>query len=298
MSLRELFTRPPSAFLMSELGYEEADWLFLGVPLDMTSTFRPGSRLGPEEVRRASLALEVLSLPSRHDLRSLSLHDAGDLHITYDLAEVLKRVELVSSEAIRDGKRLVVVGGEHTITLGIASGLKRELGDLRVVCFDAHLDMRDEFLGKRICHATVCRRLVEELGPENLSLVGVRVCSPEGLDFALRRDVLMITAQDIREKGPSWALSSLRRFLAGGRPLHISIDLDVLDPAFAPAVQTPEPLGLTPWELLRILLGLAAEPVRSVDVVELAPGYDHGQTALLAARLIAELMCAVGKHQA
>jgi len=298
MSFRELLTRPPSAFLMSERGYDEADWLFLGVPLDMTSTFRPGSRFGPEAVRQASLALEVMSLPARHDARSISLHDAGDLHITYDVPEMLKKISLVVSEAVRDGKRLVVVGGEHTITLGIASGLKAALGAIKVICFDAHLDMRDEFLGQRLCHATVCRRLVEELGPENISLVGVRACSPEGLDFAREEGVQVITAKDIKEKGVSWALSSLRPLSAGEEPLHISLDLDVLDPAFAPAVQTPEPFGLTPWELLQLLLDLARAPIRSLDLVELAPRYDHGQTALLAARLIVELICAVEKHQA
>ncbi|RLF15064.1 MAG: agmatinase [Thermoprotei archaeon] len=298
MSFRELFTRPSSAFLMSERSYDEADWLFLGIPLDMTSTFRPGSRFGPEAVRKASLALEVISLPARHDTRSISLHDAGDIHITYDMPEMLKRIGLIVSEAMRDGKRLVAVGGEHTITLGIASGLRTALGDLKVICFDAHLDMRDEFLGQRLCHATVCRRLVEELGPENVSLVGVRACSPEGLDFVREKGVQVITARDIREKGVSWALSSLKPFLTGGEPLHISLDLDVLDPAFAPAVQTPEPFGLTPWELLNLLLELAGAPLRSLDLVELAPRYDHGQTALLAARLIVELICAVGKHQA
>ena len=266
--------------------------------MDVTSTFRPGSRFGPEAVRQASLALEPMSLPARHDARSISLHDAGDIHITHDLPEMMKRIELVVSEVMRDGKRLVVVGGEHTITLGIISGLKEALGDIKLVCFDAHLDMRDEFYGQRICHATVCRRIAEEIGPENISIVGVRACSPEGLDFVLERGVQVITAQDIRERGPSWALSSLRPLLARGGPLHISIDLDVLDPAFAPAVQTPEPLGLMPWELSGILLGLAGEPLRSLDVVELAPSYDSGQTALLAARLIIEFICAVGKRQA
>mgnify|MGYP000206235864 CR=1 FL=1 len=298
MSIRELFTRPPSAFLMSERSYEEADWLFLGIPLDITSTFRPGSRFGPEAVRQASLALEVMSLPARRDARSISLHDAGDLHVIHDLPEMLKRIALVVSEAIRDGKRLVAVGGEHTITLGITSGLKAALGDIGLVCFDAHLDMRDELLGQRICHATVCRRVVDEIGPENVIIVGARACSPEGLSFVLEKGIHVITAQEIREKGPSWALKSLRDFLANGKPLHISLDLDVLDPAFAPAVQTPEPLGLTSWELLEMLLGLAESSIRSFDVVELAPTYDNGQTALLAARIIVELVCAVGKRQA
>ena len=298
MSFRELFTKPPSAFLMSERSYGEADWVFLGIPLDITSTFRPGSRFGPEAVRQASLALEVMSLPARHDARSISLHDAGDLHITHDLPEMLRRIGLVISEIMRDEKRLVIVGGEHTITLGIAYGLKEALEDIKLICFDAHLDMRDEFLGQRLCHATVCRRLAEEIGPENIAIVGARACSPEGLALVLEEDVQVVMARDIREKGPGWALASLERFLADERPLHISIDLDVLDPAFAPAVQTPEPLGLTPWELLDMLLGLAKRPIRSFDVVELAPSYDDGQTALLAARLITELICAVGRRQA
>ena len=299
MSFRELFTRPPLAFLMAERGYEEADWVLLGVPLDITSTFRPGSRMGPTEIRRASLGLEIVALPGHLDTSALSIHDAGDLHVSGDPGETLDRLARVVAEVIADGKHLAVVGGEHTITLGVASGLRKATGELpRVVCLDAHLDMRDEFLGQRLCHATVCRRLVELLGPERLAIVGVRACSPEGLEFAERNDLLVITAQQAREEGPSGVLSALKSLLAQEGLLHISVDLDVLDPAFAPAVQTPEPYGLTPWELRELLLGLCEHGPVSVDLVELAPGYDHGQTALLAARLLADIMCAVGKRQA
>ena len=119
----------------------------------------------------------------------------------------------------------------------------------------------------------------------------MRVCSEEGLEFAQEEGIRMITADEIEEEGPEEALEALRPLLELEGPLHVSLDLDVLDPAFAPAVQTPEPLGLSPRQVLKILSGLCGPDLRSFDIVELTPGYDHGQTAILAARLAVEVLC-------
>jgi len=303
MSFRELFTSPPLAFLLAERKFEEADWCFLGVPLDLTSTFRPGSRLGPLEIRRASIGLEVVGLYSGVGLDELSIHDMGDLHLTYDVEEDIRRLGLVAAEVLGAGKSLLVAGGEHTITLGVVSGLVEALGMPKVVCLDAHLDMRDEFSGWRICHATVCRRLAELLGPGRLALVGVRAASREGLRFAEEKGIKMITASEVEELGPGGVLEALSDLLELDGPLHVSLDLDVLDPAFAPAVQPPAPFGLTPRQVMDIPAGLCRLGPRSLDVAELTSGYDHGQTAILAARLMAEALCiassgASGSHQA
>jgi len=293
MSYKELFTSPPAAFLASEKPFEEAEWAFLGVPLDITSTFRPGSRLGPIAIRQASLGLEVHGLLTGSDLSAISVCDLGDLHTTGGVAEVLERLELIAAEVIAAGKKLAVAGGEHTITLGSALGLGRAIGEPpKVVVFDAHLDLREELGGRRVCHATVVRRLVEEIGPERLAVVGARVASREGLRFASEAGLLIISSREVHEVGIGRVLGRLDRVLALKGPLYVSLDLDVLDPAFAPAVQTPEPFGLTPEEVLGLLLALSRRGLTAMDVVELTPAYDHGQTALLAARLLAEVMCA------
>lgn len=299
MSLRELYTSSPLSFLASEKALEDASWAFLGVPLDATSTVRPGSRLGPLALRRASLGLEVGSLLTNSDLSTLPVCDVGDLHVSPDLAETLERLELVVAELLRAGKRLAVVGGEHTITLGVARGLIEALGGAEVLLLDAHLDLRDEFLGQRICHATVARRLLDLLGPGKLAILGARTASREEIEVARENDILIITSREVRERGTRWALEELQGALSFKGAVHVSLDLDVLDPSFAPAVQAPEPFGLSPWEVLELLLGLVGlgGDLRSVDVVELAPLYDSGQTATLAARLLVEFMWAVS-HQA
>ena len=296
MTHRELFTSPPCSFLATERKPEEADWAILGVPLDATSTGRPGSRYGPTAIRRASLALEVRSLITGSDLGELRVADLGDLHVSLDVAETLERLELVASEVLKAGLRLAVLGGEHTIALSMARGLKKALGPPKTVILDAHLDLREEFQGQRLCHATVVRRLVEELGPGRVAVVGARVCSKEELAFAREAGLIVIRTSEVREGGAGRTVELLRPLLSLPGPLHLSLDLDVLDPAFAPAVQTPEPFGLRPEELLEVLLFLCQHGLASLDLVELAPTYDQGQTALLAARLLAEVMWATSRE--
>jgi len=296
MSYRELFTSPPCSFLATERRPGEADWAILGVPLDATSTGRPGSRYGPTAIRMASLALEVRSLITGSDLGELRVSDLGDLHVSLDVAETLKRLELVASEVLKDGLRLAVLGGEHTITLGLVRGIKEALGLPKAVILDAHLDLRDECQGQRLCHATVVRRLVDELGPGRVAVIGARVCAGEELAFAREAGLTFITACEVRESGATRVLRRLEGLLSLPGPLHLSLDLDVLDPSFAPAVQTPEPFGLRPEELLELVLSLCQHGLTSLDLVELAPAYDQGQTALLAARLLAEVMWATSRE--
>jgi len=296
MSLRELFTSPAGRFLSSERKLDEAEWAFLGVPLDVSSTFRPGSRSAPLAVREASLGLEVRSLITGSRLNALKVCDIGDLHATLDVEDTLRKLEAVVEELAKAGKKVTVVGGEHTITLGIVSGLKKALGTPKVIVFDAHLDMRDEFQGLRLCHATVGRRLAELVGPDRLTFLGVRACSDEGLDFARNEGIKVITPGELRAKGVRQVVRSLEPILDLEGPLHISLDVDVLDPSFAPAVQTPEPFGLEPGELLELLTALCDRGLTSFDLVEVAPDYDNGQTAILAARLLAEVMWAGSGH--
>ena len=297
MSFRELFTSPAGRFLASERGLDEAEWVFLGVPLDVSSTFRHGSRWGPSAIREASVGLEVRSLLTGSRLSSLAVCDIGDLHVSPDISSTLEKLRAVVRELAGMGKKVAVAGGEHTITLGLVSGLMDALGTPKALIFDAHLDLRDEFQGLRLCHATVGRRLYELLGPDRIAFLGVRACSDEGTRLAEEEGILVIDARTMAKEGASGVVASLKPVLELEGPLHLSIDLDVLDPAFAPAVQTPEPFGLSPWELLAILTEVCRWGPASFDLVELAPVYDRGQTALLAARIMAEVMWA-GSRQA
>jgi len=189
-------------------------------------------------------------------------------------------------EAVRgileDGKLPALLGGEHTLTLFSLAAF----GDVYLLQLDAHRDLREEYLGSRINHATVMRRVLDRVGPERLIQLGVRSCSSEEAEFG--KGIRFYTTEQLLEEGES-VLREVRREV-GSSPVYLTLDLDVLDPAFAPAVSTPEPGGLSTLDLLRILRGLRGLNLKGFDVVEVVPPFDTGITAFAAARAIYELL--------
>ncbi|MEM2226897.1 MAG: agmatinase [Candidatus Bathyarchaeia archaeon] len=283
---------PPLEFLGKSVPFPKADYVVIGVPFDRTSTYRPGSRFAPNALREISLNVETYSFLSEIDAEDLKIHDAGNLSISANVEETLERVRRVVSEVVGSGKVSILLGGEHTISYGALMALS-DLGiKFDVVDLDAHSDARDEYEGLRLSHATFMRRAVEDLGIRDIRYVGLRAISKEELGFIRGEGVKANTALDL--KGLGKGASSLDVLFSDPAPKrYISIDLDVLDPAFAPAVGNPEGCGVYPEELLPILKRAASARVAGIDLCEYVPAYDNGSTGVQGIKLLLEAICAI-----
>jgi agmatinase len=233
------------------------------------------------------LNIETYSLRTGIDIEHVPLYDAGDLHIVDDVSETLRRLSQIAKEILSAKKVPVFIGGEHTITLGPVRSLPESVG---VVSFDAHGDLRDEYGGGKLSHATVLRRITEIVGTSGVFVCGVRALCLEEVEFIERNNVQKMTPWEIRELGMAKAAQRLKAFTRNFRHIYLTLDIDVLDPAFAPGVANPEFDGLTPSELLPLVAMVADELMIGFDLVEVCPNYDTGATAVAAARLIFEVI--------
>jgi agmatinase len=297
MGYRDLYVSYSSLFSGFQKAFGDADYVVLGVPFDVTSTYRTGARFGPKAIREASLNIETYSFRSGIDVEELRIHDMGDLHISASTEETLERLARVIGEIFDSGKTPVIIGGEHTITLGVLKGLSNKVSKTAVLSFDAHLDLRDEFMGLRLSHTTFMRRLNEQLKPVKILEVGTRAVCREELEYTEKAGIGFITAQQIRRDGIKQTLKVLKQKLADVKSVYVSVDMDVLDPAYAPAVQNPEPDGLESHTLLDILCSVCDKRVVGFDVVEVAPNYDHGISAIQAAKVVFEALCSIEKSR-
>jgi agmatinase len=297
MSHHNLFVSQFNVLSGFQTTFENADYVVLGVPFDVTSTYRTGARFGPNAIRQASLNIETYSFRTGIDVEDLRLHDLGDLHVSANTEKTLERTLLVIKDIMEAEKTPVIIGGEHTITLGVMNGLGKEARKTAVVSFDAHLDLRNEFMDLKLSHTTFMRRINEQVKPAKIIEVGTRAVCKEELTYAKKAEVEFFTVQQIRKEGEGNIAQQLKRKLAKYKSIYLSVDMDVLDPAFVPAVQNPEPEGLEPHVLLNILCGLCDKRVVGFDVVEVAPNYDHGITAIQAAKTIFEMLCCLEKNR-
>lgn len=295
MGYRELFVSQSNVFCGLQKSFEEADYVILGVPFDVTGTHRTGARFGPNAIRGASLNMETYSFRTDIDIQELQLHDLGDLHISTDTNKTLGRLELVIKDILEAGKTPITFGGEHTITLGILKGLGNKASKTAIISFDAHLDLRNEFLGLKLSHSTFLRRTNEETKPAKIFEVGTRAVCKEELNYARKADIEFFTARQIRKEGAQQIAKQLKEKLAGYENLYLSIDMDSLDPAYAPAVQNPEPEGLETYTLLDILHDICDNRVIGFDVVEITPNFDQGVSAIQAAKIVLEALCFIEK---
>lgn len=294
MSYRELFVSPSPVFSGIQRTFEEAEYVVLGVPLDSTSTYRSGARFAPLAIREASLNIETYSFRTNMDVEDLKIHDLGDLHIAGKVDETLKRLELVTKDLLDAKKTPVVIGGEHTITLGVI----RSLGEnVALVSFDAHLDLRNEYMGLTTSHATFMRRINEQVNLHKILEIGTRAVCKEELDYAKKSGTQFLTVQQIRRDGVKKTTKKIDTLLADCERIYLTIDMDVLDPAFAPAVQNSEPDGLDMPMFLDLLGKVCDHRIVAFDLVEVAPHYDKGITAIQAAKTIFEVLCCVERTQ-
>ena len=294
MSYRELFVSPSIIFGGFQRSFEEADYVILGAPLDVTSTFRAGCRFAPSAIRQASLYLETYSFRAGIDAEGLLVHDLGDLHVTGEVNETLGQLELVVKEILEAHKLPVLIGGEHTITLGATKGIDEKVA---IVSFDAHLDMRDEYMGLKTSHTTFMRRIYEQVTPQKILEIGTRAVCKEELNFAKNQGIQFLTVQQIMEDGLKKTIQKIENSLSDSNKLYLTIDMDVLDPAFAPAVQNPEPDGLDVRTLLDLLYEVCKRSIVAFDLVEVTPHYDTGTTAIQAAKIVLETLCYIEKRR-
>lgn len=294
MSFRELFVSSPNVFGGCQCEFGESDYVILGVPFDATSTYRVGARFAPLAIRDASLNIETYSFRSGVDIEDLEIHDLGDLHVAGEVEETLRRLEKVAEELFAAKKLPVFIGGEHTITLGTARVVSK---NLTIVSFDAHLDLRSQYLGATTSHTTFMRRIHEQISPNQIIGIGTRAVCREELEYAEKSGINFLTSQKILNIGVKKTIETIKRLLVNNDKIYITIDMDVLDPAFAPGVQNPEPAGLTTDILLNILCGICDQRVNALDLVEVAPNYDNGTTAIQAARTLFEALCSLEKSK-
>jgi len=297
MSHHELLVSQSNVFSGFQKPFEKADYIILGVPFDVTSTYRTGARFGPNAIRQASLNIETYSFRTGIDVEELKLHDLGDLHISTDTEKTLERIALVIKDILEARKTPVTIGGEHTITLGIMKGLGAKASKTALVSFDAHLDLRNEFMDLKLSHTTFMRRINEQVKPAKIVEVGTRAVCKEELAYAKKAGIEFFTAQQIRKEGSERIAKQLREKLAKYKNIYLSIDMDVLDPAYAPAVQNPEPEGIETHTLLDILCIICDRRVVGFDAVEIAPNYDRGVSAVQAAKVVFEILCCLEKSR-
>jgi agmatinase len=296
MSNIDLFTSQSNVFNGIQQPFKKAKYAILGVPFDVTSTYRTGARFGPNAIRQASLNIETYSLRSNFDAERLPITDLGDLHVSSDPKKTINMLSLVAKDLFEKEKIPVTIGGEHTITLGILKGLKSQSQKTALVVFDAHLDLRKEFLGLTLSHTTFMRLINENIKPAKIIEVGTRAICKEELDYSKKTGIDFITSNQIRKKGSKAIAYEIKDAVSSYDNIYLSIDMDVLDPAYAPGVQNPEPEGIETYKLLDILCSLCDNRTIGFDVVEVAPIYDNGLSAITASKIILEVLSALEKN--
>lgn len=267
---------------------EDCPLAIYGVPYDGTSSYRPGSRFAPNAIRQASYNFETYHMDRRVDLKDARFCDLGNLEEFGFSATMAKEVEAFSRERVKAGQVTLMLGGEHSITAPCV----RAHGRPAFAVLDAHLDFRESYLDDPNSHASVTRRVTEHLGPERVLVVGVRSFSREEAVAAEEMGLAYVPSFDIHEAGVERVLKALEEL---PEKVYLSLDMDAVDPAYAPAVGNPEPFGLTPLQVKEII-GALGPRIVGFDVTEVSPPWDQGITAALAARIAREVIAVL--HQA
>ncbi len=274
----------------AESNYNDADVVIFGIPYDHTSCFKTGAREAPTAVRRASYNFEEIHFEHGVYQPGLNVYDYGNCDDFVLPEDMFAEVDFVVGPAIRDGKFTIAIGGEHSVNIPIVRNFDSD--DIALISIDAHLDSRDKYLGTPNSHACITRRAAEYLGLENVFVLGARAIGAEELD---RDDVVpFISSYDIMEKGIEWAIKRALESVRNER-IYLTLDIDGIDPAFAPGTGTPEPFGLMPMDVKKVI-NIIGDKLAGFDVVEVCPPADPaGITSILAARYVNEVMSIYAK---
>ncbi len=278
------------------------DAAIVGVPFDGGTSYRPGSRYGPREIRNQSSLIRSYNFFQKvSPFDRLNVADVGDIDAPPVSIEKCYAAVEAGVGAIADaGARPIVIGGDHSISLPVLRALARRHGPLALVQFDAHIDTWDEYFGGKYFHGTPFRRAIEEKLIDGRRFIQVGIRGPmygeDDFDFHREHGITVLDIEQVKERGVAWTIGEIRRVVTGSA--YMTFDIDSVDPAFAPGTGTPEAGGLTSHEALRLVRGLAGLTLVGGDIVEVSPLYDGpGQiTAVLASNLMFEFLCAMVKR--
>ncbi|GGC86340.1 agmatinase [Thalassobacillus devorans] len=274
-------------FIMSREDGEAADAVIYGMPMDWTVSFRPGSRFGPNRIREASIGLEEYSPYLDRHLEEVNFFDAGDIPLPFGNPQrSIDMIEEYIGTLLEKGKFPLGLGGEHLVTWPVLKAMYCKYPDLAVIHIDAHTDLREEYEGEPLSHSTPIRKACELMGPEHVYSFGIRSGMREEFQYA-KESGMYLAKYDVVEP-----LKGVLPKLAG-RPVYVTIDIDVLDPAFAPGTGTAEAGGISSKELLEAIHMIADSDIQVVggDLVEVAPAYDPTeQTVIAASKFVREML--------
>lgn len=277
-------------FIGCESSFEEASIVLYGAPFDSTTSFRPGARFGPSAMRHESLGLETYSPYQDKDLIDISVFDSGDLELCFGSSEMaLSDIQKRAEEILKAGKFPLLLGGEHLVTLGAVRAAAAKYPDLHIIHFDAHADLRDDYLGAKLSHACVLRRCYEIVGDGHIHQFCIRSGEREEFQFASRHtDFHPFTFEGLEE--------TVRELKEKQVSVYFTIDLDCMDPSVFPGTGTPEAGGVSFLELLKAIRTVSQANLVGADVNELAPMLDaSGVSTATACKVLRELLLAIAK---
>lgn len=287
-----------SLFRLPVQAPEGLDIAVVGVPLDCGTSNRAGSRYGPRQIRAESVLVRPYGMATgAAPFDSFQVADTGDVALnTYNLEKSVAIIEGHFDVVLATGAKTLAMGGDHTITLPILRAQAKRHGPLAVVHVDAHADMNDHMFGEPVTHGTIFRRAIEEglIDPSAMVQIGLRATgyAADDFDWARQRGVRVVPAEDCWYCSLAPLMDEVREQIGAQRPIYLSFDIDGLDPSVAPGTGTPEPAGLTASQGIEVIRGLFGLNLIGADLVEVSPPYDTtGNTALLAANLLFEILC-------
>ncbi|HKZ99740.1 MAG TPA: agmatinase [Thermoplasmata archaeon] len=283
----------PPRFADAVASYEDARVALFGVPFDRTCSFRGGSRFAPAAIRQASYNFETYMMDHQRDLLGVPFADLGDTASFASTAEMVPGVSKMASDIVEAGKVPIVLGGEHSLAPAVVRAFPKDIG---VIGIDAHLDFRDSYLDDKWSHACSARRIADHVGVENVIYMGVRSYSKEEREDLERFGLTYVSAYEIHDRGIVATTMRALKEIDRDR-VYLTIDMDGIDPAYAPAVGNPEPFGLAPLQVKKAI-GLLGPMLVGMDLNEVSPAWDFGQTSLLAARLVREAIMSIGEARA
>lgn len=277
-------------FIGLEASFDEAECVIFGAPMDSTTSYRPGTRFASSSMRQESFGLETYSPYQDKDLEDIKVFDGGDLELPFgNPRKALDIIKVTTKTIIKANKLPCMIGGEHLVTLGAFEAVFEKYPEIRVIHFDAHTDLRDEYLGEKLSHASVIRRIYDLIGDNKIYQFGIRSGEREEFYFAREHTNL----NKFNFTGLSKAIAACR-----GYPVYFTIDLDVLDPSVFPGTGTPEAGGVTFMELLEAMILVSELNVVAMDINELSPVYDQsGGSTAVACKVLRELLLAMNKGE-
>lgn len=277
-------------FIGCESEYTDADVVMFGAPFDSTTSYRPGTRFASSAIRNESFGLETYSPYQDKDLMDYQIYDGGDLELPFgDPKEALRQIEEYVDTVLADDKIPLMIGGEHLVTLGAVRSAVKKYEELHIVHFDAHADLREEYLGVTLSHATVLHRCHDLVGDNKIYQFGIRSGDREefrwGKNHVITCKFNFDTLDEVVEK-------------LKGKPVYFTLDLDVLDPSVFPGTGTPEAGGVTFMELLEAIKKVSALNVVALDMNELSPIYDQtGASTAVACKILREMLLLFGSER-